>query len=114
MGLKLNIGISLFLVVFCAYPTFSQNKRPSSEVQVKYKIKNLKYPLAAREKGIQGVVTVVFDIDSSCNIVNKRVEKGLGYGCDEEALNALVMDEKVGKSCKPTKEIKASIKFKLK
>ena len=54
----------------------------------------LTYPLTAQDNNIFGTVVVLFDIDSICRIVNIRIEKGIGYGCDEEAMKAL-------RKCKP-------------
>ena len=54
----------------------------------------LSYPSAAQDNNIFGIVVVLFDIDSNCRLVNIRIEKGIGYGCDEEAVKAL-------KKCKP-------------
>ncbi len=47
------------------------------------------YPEAAEEAGIEGTVMIEFTIDSLCNIRNKRVIRGLGYGIDELALKVL-------------------------
>jgi len=52
------------------------------------------YPDSAENNKISGTVIVLFDIDSNCRVVNIRIEKGIGYGCDEEAIKAL-------KNCKP-------------
>ena len=54
----------------------------------------LPYPRQAQDNNISGTVILAFDIDSSCRIINIRVDKGIGYGCDEEAIKAL-------KNCKP-------------
>jgi TonB family protein len=54
----------------------------------------LSYPGKAQENNISGTVVVLFDIDSNCRLVNIRIEKGIGYGCNEEAIKAL-------KLCKP-------------
>lgn len=54
----------------------------------------LSYPSSAQDNNISGTVVVLFDIDSNCRLVNIRIEKGIGYGCDEEAVKAL-------KKCKP-------------
>lgn len=54
---------------------------------------SITYPRKAEENNIIGTVIVLFDIDSNCRYVNIRLEKGLGYGCDEAAVKAL-------KSCK--------------
>lgn len=47
------------------------------------------YPKEALENGIEGTVYVAFDIDSTCAIVNVRILRGIGYGCDEQALEVI-------------------------
>jgi TonB family protein len=49
----------------------------------------LRYPLDAKNANIQGKVLIAFTIDQNGNVSNYRVKKELGYGCDEEALNAV-------------------------
>lgn len=51
------------------------------------------YPELAREYNIEGRVTVRCVISSSGKIVEAKVVKGLGFGCDEAAVNALVSSE---------------------
>jgi periplasmic protein TonB len=46
----------------------------------------ISYSKKAQENKISGTVIVVFDRDSNCVFSNPVVIKGLGYGCDEEAL----------------------------
>lgn len=50
---------------------------------------NLKYPESAMALGAQGPVVVQFVIDANGNITNPIVTKGLGQGCDEEALRII-------------------------
>lgn len=45
----------------------------------------LRYPAAALEAGVEGVVVVEYDIDYKGNVVATRVLQPLGHGCDEEA-----------------------------
>lgn len=47
---------------------------------------NLQYPIAAQEAGIEGFVIIEYDILDNGRVVNPRILKSLGYGCDEEAL----------------------------
>ena len=47
---------------------------------------NINYPSDAREKGKTGKVIISFIIDKSGKTRDHRVLKGIGYGCDEEAL----------------------------
>ncbi|MBN8545976.1 MAG: energy transducer TonB [Ignavibacteria bacterium] len=47
------------------------------------------YPEDAKNKQIQGMVVVSGVIDEKGIVVSSKVEKGIGYGCDEAALKAL-------------------------
>jgi TonB family protein len=49
----------------------------------------LKYPKSARRAGVEGPVYVSFVIDKNGNMRALRVIKGIGSGCDEEALRAV-------------------------
>jgi TonB family protein len=49
----------------------------------------IRYPAAAREKNIQGVVLIALTIDTTGHISNYRIKKSVGFGCDEEALKAV-------------------------
>jgi TonB family protein len=52
---------------------------------------NLVYPEEALEKGIEGSVYLSFTVDDTGKVIDARVTKGLGYGCDEEALRLVRM-----------------------
>lgn len=52
-------------------------------------IEKLKYPQEAKQAGIQGKVFVLALIDEEGNVDGAKVIKGIGYGCDEAALNAV-------------------------
>lgn len=47
---------------------------------------NLKYPDEAIENKIEGFVLLNAKVDDNGNVIEAKVVKGLGYGCDEEAL----------------------------
>lgn len=49
----------------------------------------IKYPTKAMKKNIQGEVVISFFIDENRNTFDYTIEKGIGGGCDEEALNAV-------------------------
>jgi len=49
----------------------------------------MKYPKNARRSGIQGRVYVQFVIDKDGRIIDAKVVKGIGGGCDEEALRVI-------------------------
>ncbi|MEM1137071.1 MAG: energy transducer TonB [Bacteroidota bacterium] len=54
-----------------------------------YFAKNMKYPRKALEVGISGKVFVRFVIDKDGSITQTEVVRGIGFGCDEEALRVL-------------------------
>ncbi|KAA6438995.1 TonB family protein [Dyadobacter flavalbus] len=51
--------------------------------------KNVKYPTAAAKAGVQGKVFVSFIVSETGAIQNVAVEKGIGFGCDEEAARVI-------------------------
>jgi len=50
---------------------------------------NIRYPEGARNTGIQGVVMVVFVIETDGSITHVQVTKGIGAGCDDEAMRVI-------------------------
>lgn len=50
---------------------------------------NAKYPEMARMAGIEGKVIVEFVVDAKGNVRDASIVKGLGGGCDEEAIRVL-------------------------
>lgn len=50
---------------------------------------NIKYPKMALESGIQGKVFVTFVVEKDGNISSVRVLRGIGGGCDEEAIRVV-------------------------
>lgn len=62
--------------------------------------KNLTYPDFAREIGKEGTVFVSFIIDEKGQVQNTNVLKGIGAGCDEEAVRVV---SKIPKFKKPGK-----------
>lgn len=55
----------------------------------RYLQKNIKYPPIARENGITGSVFVQFVVEKGGNISDVKLLKGIGGGCDEEALRVV-------------------------
>ncbi len=51
--------------------------------------KKLKYPIKATGKGIQGNVILTFVIDRTGTISNIKVIRGIGGGCEEEAIRVV-------------------------
>lgn len=66
-------------------PTF-----PGGEEELfKYLQRNIKYPAIARENGISGRVYVTFVVDKDGKIKDAKILRGVGGGCDEEALRVV-------------------------
>jgi len=93
----LPIPLGLFAPRLVASPkTYSEPPLEIAEKQPEFKggfdamLKfigdNMKYPQSAVENGIQGTVFVRFVVDKSGKLTNIKVERGIGRGCDEEAV----------------------------
>ncbi len=52
---------------------------------------NLRYPQMAREAGIQGTVFVTFVVERDGSVTDVRILRGIGGGCDEEAVRVVSM-----------------------
>lgn len=50
---------------------------------------NMRYPQLAREMGIQGTVYITFVVGKTGEISNVKVVRGIGGGCDEEAVRVI-------------------------
>ena len=57
--------------------------------RIKYLNDNIKYPQMARESGIQGRVFVTFVVEKDGKVTDVRVLRGIGGGCDEEAVRVI-------------------------
>lgn len=70
------------LVIASKNPAF-----PGGETDLTaYLNSKIKYPQPARDYHVEGTVYVQFVIQSDGTLTNHKVLKGIGYGCDEEAL----------------------------
>ncbi len=56
---------------------------------LKYLSNNIKYPVDAREANITGVVYLSFIVDKEGEIKNIEILKGIGGGCEEEAMRVV-------------------------
>jgi periplasmic protein TonB len=61
------------------------------ESRIKFLSSNISYPQQALENNIQGTVYVKFVIDSKGNVTDVQVARGIGGGCDEEAIRVVKM-----------------------
>lgn len=130
---KLSIlSIVLFLAIGLSQATIAQETVKSSETHnleklpeypggidglVSYLSTNLKYPEAAKEKGVEGTVAVKFIVETDGSVSDVEILRGIGAGCDEEALR-VVSETKdwspgIKDGQKVRTEMRLPIKFKL-
>lgn len=57
--------------------------------RMKYLRDNIEYPQLARESGIEGTVYVTFVVEKDGSITDVRVLRGIGGGCDKEAIRVV-------------------------
>lgn len=114
-------------IVVTGYAASSQNQElvPSKSARPKdgysayrkYLKDKLIYPQQALDSAIEGKVTVEFIVNTSGTLKDFKIKKGLGYGCDEEAIRLI----KEGSSWEATEEngipiekkIQIKVKFEL-
>jgi periplasmic protein TonB len=59
------------------------------EARIKFLQENIKYPEEAKELGVQGKVFVTFVVEVDGSITDVKVLRGIGAGCDEEAIRVV-------------------------
>jgi periplasmic protein TonB len=65
-------------------------KEPEFESNLEsFLAKSLRYPDRAIQEGIEGQVFVCFVVDETGKVTRPEVLKGIGYGCDEEAIRVI-------------------------
>jgi len=52
--------------------------------------KNIRYPEIAKKAGVEGRVFLQFVVDEQGNVLDPVVTRGIGAGCDEEAIRAIL------------------------
>jgi len=63
---------------------------PGGDVaRIKFLQENIEYPTMARESGIQGTVYVTFVVEPNGSVSNVQILRGIGGGCDEEAIRVI-------------------------
>ncbi|MDD2322952.1 MAG: energy transducer TonB, partial [Bacteroidales bacterium] len=68
----------------------NQPEFPGGEAaRLKYLSENIEYPQMAKESGIQGIVFVTFVVEPNGSISNVAILRGIGGGCDEEAVRVV-------------------------
>jgi TonB family protein len=57
----------------------------------KFLARNIIYPQQAYENGIQGTVYISFVVNSTGDVINVKILRSIGGGCDEEAVRVVKM-----------------------
>ena len=70
---------------FIRQPSYPGGKKSLDE----FVKQHLRYPEEAINNRVEGNVTVAFDIDVFGDVKEPKVKKGIGYGCDEEAIRLI-------------------------
>jgi TonB family protein len=73
------------------YTVYAEAAEPVKGMQGFYQHvgKVLKYPAGARRRGVEGKVFVEFVVEKDGSITSLRAIRGIGSGCDEEAISAV-------------------------
>ena len=97
---------------FLKIPTY-----PGGKVEyLKFINENIVYPEQALANRIEGDVYVVYNVDNIGKIVDVEVIKGIGHGCDEEAIRVirmLVYEPARNRGVRMKVEMRTRIHFKL-
>ncbi|MCX6271023.1 MAG: energy transducer TonB [Bacteroidetes bacterium] len=79
------------------------------ESRLKFLQENIQYPQVAKESGISGTVYVSFVVDSKGRVADVKVLRGIGGGCDEEAIRVI----KLMPSWNPGKQAGKSVRVQF-
>ena len=72
--------------IICSFDEPQPEFPGGHKTMLKYLSKNLAYPEAAARAKVQGKVFLSFLIDETDKLSEIKILKGIGYGCDEEAI----------------------------
>ena len=108
-----DIPVIEFPEVFTVVETMPEFPGGSEEM-IKYLGNNLKYPKEAKDKGVQGKVYVNFVIEKEGIVSNVKVVKGVGYGCDKEAIRVVEAMPKWTPGIQKGKNVRVSYNLPIK
>lgn len=76
---------------------------------------NIRYPLLAGKKGTEGRVMLNFIVEANGTLTNFQVVRGIGDGCDEEAVRIMKLSPKWKPGIKAGKRVRygAAVSFIL-
>ncbi|NJO89401.1 MAG: energy transducer TonB [Chloroflexia bacterium] len=73
-------------VVVTCYLGGPTNRKPICIGESLYIKTAIKYPTVAKENKIEGIVELSYIVDETGEIGEVKVIRGIGFGCDEEAI----------------------------
>lgn len=94
--------ILLFVYCYQATELFGQSEQPLTYEEkmpefpgglvemYKYVASNLKYPAQAKALRVSGQVNVRFVVQANGEITDAKAIRGIGHGCDEEAIRVVL------------------------
>ncbi len=73
--------------------SLDKQAEPENGFQAFYELisQNMVYPEEAKKSEVKGKVYIEFTVDEKGELMNMKVIKGIGSGCDEEAIRAIKM-----------------------
>lgn len=84
-----------------------------NEAWMKFLSKNLEYPRQAKRMGIEGAVFLSFIVDQQGSISDIQVIRGIGGGCDEEAVRVLKESPKWNPGKQRGRPVKSRMQFRI-
>lgn len=79
-----------------------------------YLEKNLRYPEQALENKVEGRVTIQFAVESSGDLADFKVIKGIGGGCDEEVIRLIQQGPKWTPTKRNNESLRDNVKVRMK
>jgi TonB family protein len=84
------------------------------DARIAFMVQNIKYPEQAKKNGIQGKVFVTFVIESDGSISDVKVLRGIGGGCDEEAVRVIKLMPKWNPGMQEGKAVRTQFNIPIK
>lgn len=100
-----KLFLIVFFMAFVSVNAYSQSKEQDDAVysivseqpsfpggmqeMMKFISENRKYPAEAKAKDIHGKVIVAFVVERDGSLGDVKIRRGIGYGCDEEAIRLI-------------------------
>ena len=100
-----KLFLIVFFMAFVSVNAYSQSKEQDDAVysmvseqpsfpggmqeMMKFISENRKYPAEAKAKDIHGKIIVAFVVERDGSLSDVKIRRGIGYGCDEEAIRVI-------------------------